>query len=455
MKNDTYEIDVISVLALCLVQWRRILAGGVLCALLSTLWALVTFKPPAADSLENHQIDAVIYSRSVKEEQLLSAEESFRENQYYTMEPDKLLTKRLSIAVELLDQSQITDQIDPTDLILYAYHNMARTDLQGQALVPELLSRLQLEQLFSCGYDTNQNILTVSITADDEALMDAVLAAAAQWYLDHEEAAAGQTQPHKLSLMPVSVKTYDRESAEEMVSTLAAEAHMREIEASIFDNNTTLDEKFHKPQGWASTLSVEELTGLFQEKIEKEQRFHPLKPLVLGGFLGGVAAVLWICTAMLIQGRLPADRDIVSLTGWRYIGRLSEPPKPKDLIAGWGLNLLHGKQGLTAERLEYEVRELTHLLLKDHGVPDGGSVALVGHLSEEAFAKVTAGLSTLPMHFESAGLLTDRIAANALLRRADAVIFLASASHARRSEVKALDEILKPLGKEPVGYILV
>ncbi len=447
MKEESvYEIDLAGLAALWLIRWRAFVCAGLALAVLGVVWAGLSFVPPGARSEEYRRIETALASRRLAEEALEEQRRRFDENLYYSMDPEQIVTFRLTLLVELEDSSTVTDQMDPADMVVFAYHNLARSGLQEA--VGTLLHPQEAEQLLSASYDTALNQLSVYLTGEDEALVRDVLALCAGWYQDQTRDVAAQTQAHRLILLPLSETRYTRAQREELVSTRAGEQTLLNLEQELSECNEALGTAFARSSAWAAERTLEELEAVLAKRQRAEASPDYLKAGVLGALAGCFLAAFWVAGTHVAKRRLPGQEALGRRSGWNYIGRLNVLPEPPDALVRRGYGMLYPDAGGGEE-----VRLMTELLLRDRGL--SGTLGLVGDVSREDMDRAVRCLEAAGFALETASIRRDRAGANALCRSCCAVIFVGRADQVTEAQVRALEQILLPLGKVPLGYLLV
>ncbi len=452
---NLYDIDILAHAAWWLMHWKKVVLSAVLCAAAVLAFSQYSFQPPSVNSTQYRKIDTALTARETAEKKLITIRKDLEDNQYYLMDPEKLCTKQLTVSVVLEDPSLVTEQIDPTDLVLYTYHTAAETNLRRELMEAELLTRLEQEQLLSIGFDNGTNTLRITMTSDDEAVMDRVLAAAAQWYLDQQRILSDLTQPHTLTLLPVSARLYDRKTAEAMISPLDMQTQIRDLEGQIFSQNSKLDECFQKGDGWASSRTTDLLRQAYEAKIIRESRAPVVAPLAKGFCLGLAAMLFWYSLSLTVKGVLLGADGIFHLTGWTRIGRCCVLPKRTDPVVRFGVSLLYPEPEREEAALRREVLEMTELLLEDRKIHRPCTICLVGNVSDSGLASAAACFAQTKDTVEMVDFSRDRIGANRACRRADAVLFVGRADRVTLQDVEEVCGILVPLEKSPLGYILV
>ncbi len=446
------EVDLVTLTALGLLRWRQLLCGIAAAAVLAAVWVGVTFEPPSLQEEQYRSIAQVMTARHLAEEELAEARRNLEENLFYTMDPERIVTLRLTLLVELEDRSIITEQTDPTDMVLYAYHNLARSELRTAVL--ELLRPAQMEQLLSIGYDGDGNHLIVTITAQDIALAQDVLALCARWYQAQQSAVGGLTHAHRLILLPLSETHHTPQEREAMVSSAAARQDILELEEVLAQWNTQLDQLFSQPGPWAAMQTQEQLREALAEKQQADAQPGYLPALVLGGLIGGFCMMMWLVLPVMMKQQLLRETAIGVLTGWHFVGRLNPLPKAPDPLVRRGQALLYRSPAADREALTGEVRAMTELLLQDRAIQRPCTLALVGNVSPEAMEQAAQALAGMDLTLCTASPGRDRALAHRLCRNCDGVIFLGTAEAVTAADVAELVQILKPLGKTPLGYLL-
>ncbi len=451
--KDSYEINISDLFGICLLHWKKITAFVIIAALLASAVSVLTFKEPQS-SVKYRQIEEALTRREIYEEKLLLANKSFEENLFYSMDPEKIIKKELAVAFELANQDLITEQTDPTDSVVYAYYNLAQSELIEGILSDSVLTRLQKEQFLEINQSNSSNTVFLSVTCDNEELIDEVLAICAKWFSEKTNEISEKTFEHSLNILPISADLYSRAEAAELTGTAAAEENIVKLEAKIEEYNTFLSSAFNKADSWALNRSTAEIEEYFSEIKERESSPKILTAALIGVILGGISTVLWYCTPTVIKGVLPGYDSVFEGTGWKKIGRINTLPEYKDKISQYGCKMLYGDFEKSREDLKKETCEMAKMLLKDACVPSEGILGIIGKVPTESFGELTALLEGAGVDIKTADL-SDRVCCNKLCREANAIIFVGTADKVCFSEAEALDEIIRTLDKKVLGYILV
>ncbi len=455
MKNHpVYEIPLAYLGAWLLLRWKRMACAAAACAIVCAAIASLTFQAPAGSDPRYQQIESALLLRKQAQLQLDQGRRQLEENQLYQMDPQRILTKRLTLTVALEDSGSITDQLDPTDQVLFAYHNAAREALRGDVLVPELLTRLQQEQLFTVSYDPELNILSLTMTAEEEALADAVLSRCAQWYQAQQATVAMQTAPHTLTVLPLSQTFYTQAEREAMVDSTEEELRLQSLKETISQQNTLLDQLFRWSSGTAAGAYQEDLEQALACKRQSDAAPGPLIPLLCGLLGGLLLSALGCSLPVLLKNRLLGESGVSDFTGWPCIGRLKVLPPSRDAAVRLARRVLYRRPEHSPEQLEREVQAMTALLLADRGLPETAVLGILGSAQDAELLRLRRCLCDAGFRVEAASL-SDRVAANALCRSAGALIFAGSANAVTEGDISELQRILEPLKKTPLGYVLL
>ncbi len=454
-KQEYYEINIIGLLAWCMIKWKKIAATALAFAVSFGIWEYISFTP-RNNGNRYMEIEAAMNARSAAEKELELATKLFDENLYYKMRPENIVTKRLIASVEPDNLELISDSFDPTDTVIYAYHNYNRSRLRGDIL-PKIITKQQEEQLFNFDCDYEKNLIIVSFTLDNEILVDKVMNEVKLRLESVYSDIALQTQKHRISFMPISQIVYSRDQREQLVSNHKALEEISRMKAEIADINNQLDILFKANGTWASGKTDREIR-LALSQIKAEDNSPALvKYSVIGLIFGVVAGVLLVCRKILFKNIMLGDLSIEETYDWKYLGRLKEIKPSTDPIIRVGQNMLYPDMDKNISQQKEEIATLTSLLIKNAGFETNGkqcSIAIIGNTDRDKLRYISDFFKEKGYITNRANTRTQRVKAYEICSAADAVIFVGGVNNTTYIDLSTTCDIVRMWDKKVLGYVL-
>ena len=191
-----------------------------------------------------------------------------------------------------------------------------------------------------------------------------------------------------------------------------------------------------------------------QKSIDKMNSEHTstglLKKLIIGCFVGGILAALWVMFRSMVRGCAESAEQVASRTGLKYLGSASSG-KERDVFAKLA-NVITGekKWGSDAEALSY---------LAERTAMEGKEKLLVTTTGETAAqGKIDSLLETLKASGIAASYLPaiDTSAETlAALKDVDSVLFAVTKGKSKVPDILAAKQLAEQAGKTAAGYVML
>ena len=191
-----------------------------------------------------------------------------------------------------------------------------------------------------------------------------------------------------------------------------------------------------------------------QKDLDKLESEHTgtgyIKRLIIGCFVGGVLATLWIMFRSMVRGYVEGAEQVASQTGLKYLGNVTSG-KGCDFFAKLA-NVIAGEKKWTTndDALDY-LAERTTMEGKEKLL-----VTTTGNAAEQnVIDSLLARLNDSGMEASYLPAIDTSAEALVALKKADSVLFAVTKGKSKVPDILAAKQLAEQAGKNAVGYVML
>ena len=459
---DMYEeeIDLKALVIAVLRKWRVLIATGIVFAILfgglKGLSGLMKLRDPeyvqtqtetVTEAKEQYETQKTIYETQLKTlEKEVETLNAYRDRSLY-MNIDPYNEYRETVTYYVNTDYQIMPGMDYQNVnqatsILNAYTRQIQDfSIYGKALnvIGRDFTSSDVRELVQVQQDNTNFMFTVTIVGETDEIPDILMDVVRETVTESKSEITRTIGEHTIQEVSYT-------------NGYCVDTTLSDTKIRFQDNMTKLHDAIAKKQKAITELSKPSGDVPSQMGVLKQA----VKYAVIGGFVGGFLAVMWVCVRYLMGARMPDETTLRERYRIRTVGswRRKEEKTAFTFVDEW-LDKLEG-----IKKTEYDIEHVCRFAAAnlDSNAREGWKVLFAGTLAEERLHEVYERLSKYAEQknysfVEGGNLVEDPIVVRKLAE-VDAVLFVESREETKLTDfIKELD-MVRSQKKELCGVLL-